>query len=317
MAGRLDDRLSRGAPVLLDGAMGTELQRRGADTGLPLWSAKALLAQPETVLQIHRDYIAAGADVITTNTFRTTRRTFRHAGIPDASAALVKTAVELARRARDESGRPAVLVAGSMAPLEDCYRPDLVPPDDQLRNEHAELAGRLASAGVDLILIETMNTVREAYAACEAAKETGREVIVSFICDRQGNLYGGESLAYGIRAVAALAPAAFSINCVSPRFLRPALTIARATTSLPLAIYANIGIPENERRGWEFTQDVGPAEYATYAGDWLSAGVTIIGGCCGTTPEYIAAVAKALGRKHSDSGGGLSSSPDPQHPEPN
>ena len=125
---------------------------------------------------------------------------------------------------------------------------------------------------------------------------------MSFICDRQGHLYGGESLAYAIRTVASLNPSAFSINCVSPRALRPALTIARATTGLPLAVYANVGIPENERRGWEFTQDVGPEEYATYAGDWVNAGVAIVGGCCGTTPAYIAALAKTLARKHDGRG---------------
>lgn len=294
MAGPLADLLVRRIPAILDGAMGTELQRRGVETGLPLWSAKALVMRPEMVQKIHEDYIAAGADIITTNTFRTTRRTFQHVGIPDNSAELTRRAVNLARRAQETSGRHEVLIAGSIAPLEDCYRPDLVPPDDQLRREHAELAGRLAAAGIDLILVETMNTVREAYAACEAATATGKEVIVSFICDREGNLYGGESLAYGIRAIAALAPAAFSINCVSPRFLRPAITIARATTTLPLAVYGNVGIPENQRRGWEFTQDIGPAEYASYAGDWYDSGVAIIGGCCGTTPEYISALSRTL-----------------------
>ena len=300
MAGPLTALLARVSPVILDGAMGTELQRRGVDTGLPLWSAKALLSNPEMVERIHADYIAAGADIITTNTFRTTRRTFSHAGIPDDSASLVRRAVELANRARDAVHRPDVLIAGSIAPLEDCYRPDLVPPDDQLRREHAELAGRLAAAGVDLILLETMNTVREAYAACEAACATGKEVVVSFICDREGNLYGGEPLADAIRTVAALAPVAFSINCVPPRFLRPARTIARATTNLPLAVYANVGIPENERRGWAFTQDIGPDEYATYAGDWLQSGITIVGGCCGTTPAYIEAITKSLPPRHHD-----------------
>jgi len=294
MPARLEQLLSRRIPAILDGAMGTELQRRGADTRLPLWSANVLAKNPGMVQQIHEDYIAAGADIITTNTFRTTQRTFRHAGIPDTSGPFTRLAVELARRAREASGRPDVLIAGSIAPLEDCYRPDLVPPDDQLRREHAELADRLAGAGIDLFLVETMNTLREAYAACEAARATGLEVIVSFICDRTGNLYGGESLAYAIRAVSALNPTAFSINCVSPRFLRPALTIARAMTSLPLAVYGNVGIPENDRRGWEFTRDITPEEYATYAGDWHKDGAAIIGGCCGTTPEYIRAVRRAL-----------------------
>ena len=294
MAGLLGNLLARRIPAILDGAMGTELQRRGASTGLPLWSAKVLMTNPEMVEEIHREYIAAGADIITTNTFRTTRRTFLHADMPDGSAELTQRAVELAQRARETAHRPDVIIAGSIAPLEDCYRPDLVPPDDDLRNEHAELAARLASAGVDLFLVETMNTIREAYAACEAARATGREVIVSFICDREGNLYSGEPLPYAIRTIAALGPSAFSINCVSPRFLRPAINIARATTSLPLGVYANVGIPENERRGWQFTHDIGPADYATYASDWLHDGVEIIGGCCGTTPEYIIALRQRL-----------------------
>jgi S-methylmethionine-dependent homocysteine/selenocysteine methylase len=300
MAGPLADLLRRKFPLLLDGAMGTELQRRGVNTGLPLWSANALRDRQDVVLQIHRDYISAGADIITTDTFRTTRRIFTRASLQDHSRHFPSIAVELAQRARDSVPEREILVAGSMAPLEDCYRPDLVPPDDQLREEHAEHAERLATAGVDFILLETMNTIREAYAACEAAMATGKDTVVSFICDRAGNLYGGESLADAIRLLTPLHPSGFSINCVSPRFLMTALNIARGTTPLPLAVYANIGIPENERRGWEFTQEISPEDYTTYAGDWLHSGVSIVGGCCGTTPEYIAALAKALPRSHDD-----------------
>jgi S-methylmethionine-dependent homocysteine/selenocysteine methylase len=280
-------------PVILDGAMGTELQRRGANTGLPLWSANALLAAPDLVRQIHADYIAAGAEIITTNTFRTTGRTFRRAFLPDRSEELTARAVALAREAVAAAGR-TVLVAGSMAPLEDCYRPDLVPSDADLRSEHTELAARLANAGVDFILLETMNTIREATAACSAAAATGLDIVVSFICNRNGELYGGDSLAEAIRRITPLGVTAFSINCVSPRLLMAALNIALVTTTLPLGVYANIGIPENERRGWEFTQDLTAREYATYALDWQHQGVAIIGGCCGTTPEYIHALATAL-----------------------
>jgi len=300
MAGPLGRLLAKKSPLILDGAMGTELQRRGVDTGLPLWSANALTNRGEVVLQIHRDYIDAGADIITTNTFRTTRRMFARANLPDQSDRYTTVAVDLAHQARDSAPGREILIAGSMAPLEDCYRPDLVPPDDQLRLEHNELAGRLARAGTDFILLETMNTIREAYIACEAAIATGKEVMVSFICNRAGHLYGGESFADAIRMITPLQPTAFSINCVSPRFIMPALNIACVTTSLPLAVYANVGIPENERRGWEFTREITPEDYSTYAGDWLHSGVTIIGGCCGTTPEYIAALANILTRRHKD-----------------
>ena len=286
--------LSKRSPLILDGAMGTELQRRDVDTGLPLWSANALIAHPEVVLQIHKDYIAAGADIITTNTFRTTRRTLRRANLPDRSMQLTANAVELAQKARESFADREILIAGSIAPLEDCYRPDLVPSDAELREEHTELAERLASANVDFIILETMNTVREAYAACSAAKLTGKEVMVSFICNKEGNLYSGERLSGAIKTIAELRPVAFSINCVSPRYLEPAITNLKRQTSLPFAVYGNVGLPESEKHGWEFTHDIQEEEYTKYARQWHRSGASIIGGCCGTTPEYIGAIANAL-----------------------
>jgi homocysteine S-methyltransferase len=274
--------------------MGTELQHRGVDTGLPLWSANALISHPETVLQIHREYVEAGADIITTNTFRTTRRTMKRANLPDRSEQLTKRAIELAYQARSAFPDREILVAGSIAPLEDCYRPDLVPSDTELKDEHAELAGRVAREGVDFLLLETMNTIREAYAACEAAMATGKEVVVSFICNTKGELYGGESLEQAIKTLAELNPSAFSINCVSPKHLDSPLKTLKKLSSLPLVVYGNVGVPESEQHGWEFTHDVTEDQYALYAREWRKAGVSIIGGCCGTTPDYIRRVRAAL-----------------------
>lgn len=292
--GSLKALLSRALPVILDGAMGTELQRRGVDTGLPLWSANALMSHPEAVLQIHEDYIEAGADIITTNTFRTTRRTMRRANLPDRSLQLTRTAVLLAKQAREKFPDRDILVAGSIAPLEDCYRPDLVPSDKELVEEHAELAERLAGNGVDIILLETMNTIREAYAACEAATKTGKEVVVSFICDNDGHVLGGESLKDAVRAIDALHPAAYSINCVSPRFIGAALRELKVASHVPIMLYGNVGLPESDKHGWEFTHDISETEYAAAAAEWRNEGVAIIGGCCGTTPEYIRALASPV-----------------------
>lgn len=283
----LQQLLAAKSPVILDGAMGTELQRRDVDTGLPLWSANALMVHPEIVLQIHKEYIDAGADIITTNTFRTTRRTFRRANLPDRSAQMVKKAIRLAHEARESFPGRRILIAGSIAPLEDCYRPDLVPPDPELQAEHKESAERLADAPVDFLLLETMNTIREAYAACAAARATGKEVIVSFICNPEGNLYGGEDLGEAIQTLARLRPTGYSLNCLSPRYMQSAIKILKAHTSSPFAVYANIGLPEHERRGWQFTRDIPPEEYAGFARGWFLDGASIIGGCCGTTPEYI------------------------------
>jgi S-methylmethionine-dependent homocysteine/selenocysteine methylase len=279
--------------LILDGAMGTELQRRGCPVNLPLWSAHALLLAPEMVVEIHADYLDAGADILTTNTFRTTPRTFHRAGIPDQSPALTSIAVLLAHQARSQHPGRTVLIAGSMAPLEDCYRPDLVPPDNVLRAEHWQQAERLAAAGVDFLLVETMTTIREAYAACAAACATGKEAVVSFVCDRIGNLYGGEPLADAVAALTPLRPAAFSLNCVPPSQLTGALRTVRAATSLPLAVYANVGIPGHEGAS-ALVCDTDPATYAHHARQWLEDGASIIGGCCGTTPEHIRALHDTL-----------------------
>ena len=291
MDGPLTRMLASRTPLILDGAMGTELQRREVDTGLPLWSANALMVHPEVILQIHKDYIEAGADIITTNTFRTTRRTFRRASLPDRSLQLTKNAIALARQAREAFPDRDILLAGSMAPLEDCYRPDLVPLDGELLDEHSELARRLADGGVDFILVETINTVREAYAACKAAKATGKEVVVSFICNNEARLLSGESLRDAIVSVGELSPTMFSINCVSPRFMQPALDELKRSTQLPYMLYGNIGLPESNKEGWEFTHDVSEDDYAGYALDWHRNGASIIGGCCGTTPAYMRSVA--------------------------
>jgi S-methylmethionine-dependent homocysteine/selenocysteine methylase len=300
----LQQSLSNRAPLILDGAMGTELRRRGVDTGLPLWSANALLANPEMVRQIHAEYLSAGADIITTNTFRTTRRTMRRSNLPDRSKQLTAMAVDLAKRAREEEDLKGKdpsrsLLAGSIAPLEDCYRPELVPSDSELRDEHEEHAERLAALGVDFMLLETMNTIREAYAACEAAQRTGKEVIVSFICRKDGTLYSGESLVDAVRTLGELHPVGFSLNCVSPRFLDSLVPAIRGLTSLPIAAYGNVGLPEDERQDEEFVVDIDSRDYARRAAMWHRAGAAIVGGCCGTTPAYIAEIAGTFhGKDH-------------------
>jgi homocysteine S-methyltransferase len=134
--------------------MGSDLDRRGLATTLPLWSALGVLKQPDLVRQIHLDNLLAGADIITTDTFRTTARTLRKAGLdPGQAPALDALAVELAREARDAAGRPDALIAGSVAPLEDCYLPVFETAPDLAFEEHAAQARNLAAAGVDLLMV--------------------------------------------------------------------------------------------------------------------------------------------------------------------
>jgi S-methylmethionine-dependent homocysteine/selenocysteine methylase len=287
----LRDRIAAGPPILLDAAMGTELERRGVRTELPLWSARALLEAPEKVLEIHRENVEAGADVVTANTFRTHRRTLAKAGLGARSADLTRLAVALARRAAEE-GR--VLVAGSLSPLEDCYRPDLVPDDADLDREHGEQAAELADAGVDLILCETHNTIRELAAAVRAARATGLPVVASAVTDGSGRLLSGEPIEGMAEGVGGEKPDAFSINCVPARALGGDLErLAAAAPGVPLGAYANTGPPSGEG-GTVFARDVPPEEYAALASGWLRLGARLVGSCCGTGAEHTRALRRML-----------------------
>jgi S-methylmethionine-dependent homocysteine/selenocysteine methylase len=287
-------------PVILDGGLGSELERRGVDCGLPLWSANALVTSRDTLKQIHRDYIEAGAQIIATCTFRTTARTFKRARLRDQSEPLTRLAVQIARQARDESAAESALIAGSIGPLEDCYRPDLVPSDAELRDEHAEHAERLVAAGVELLFIETMGTIREARIAAEEAKKRGIEFAVSFLGAKTGAIYGGESLRDALNAIIPLGPSALCVNCLSPLVIQPLLDkFLEAMEEVPvlsrvaLGVYANVGAITPD-----FTSpiaiEIGPDRYADFAKEWHKTGFKLIGGCCGTTPDHITALQKVF-----------------------
>jgi S-methylmethionine-dependent homocysteine/selenocysteine methylase len=283
----------RAPPLLLDGALGTELEARGFATPLPLWSARALLERPSLVAAIHREHAEAGAELLTANTFRTQRRTLLRGGAGERAAELTALAVLLAREAARGAPRPC-FVLGSAAPLEDCYRPDLVPDDAALAREHAVHAGHLAAAGVDAIAVETLNCVREAAAAVRAAAATGLPVLASFVCGKDARLLSGEPLEAGLEAVAAHAPLAVAVNCLPPAAAEACLG-RLAASGLPFGVYPNLGVPDPER-GFAPSDDCAPAELAARARSWLAAGASFVGGCCGTRPAHLRALAEAAGR---------------------
>ncbi|MAT38093.1 MAG: homocysteine methyltransferase [Ectothiorhodospiraceae bacterium] len=277
--------------ILLDGAMGSELEARGVDIGLPLWSANALNTAPQTVRAVHADHLRAGADIITTNTFRTNRRALAKAGEERRWHDLNRIAVQLAYDARQWYPIPRpVFIAGSIAPLEDCYSPELVPGPGELAAEHGEQAELLYRAGVDFILAETMIAVREVEALARACAETGAPFVMSFLCRDDAHLLSGEPLADAVAAALPYNPAAFSLNCIHARTAAGPLRTLRSLTALPIAVYANTGDPLHP----EAHPPAGPDEYAECAREWRSLGAKIIGGCCGTSPDHIAALRKAV-----------------------
>ena len=277
----LRERLRSGPPLVLDSALGTELLARGAVLPVPLWSAQALLDRPELVGAIHRENAEAGADVLTIASFRLHGRNVRESSCSLSQGNLLADAVALARNAAS-----AIAVAGSLAPLEDCYQPGRVPSEAEISSEHREMAQALLAAGVDLILIETMNTVREAAAAARAAAETGLPFVVSCVTDGAGRLLSGEPVEDFARALlnVPIVPDALGINCVPARTLGGDLAgLAAAASGVPLAAYGNV-----------FADPVAPDDYAALAASWVRLGARLVGGCCGTTAAHTRALRSRL-----------------------
>ncbi|MCZ6867891.1 MAG: homocysteine S-methyltransferase family protein [Gammaproteobacteria bacterium] len=284
--------------VLLDGGMGTELRARGVEVPdhiTSIWSAKALVADRAAVVAVHRDYIDAGADVITINNYAVTPPLLAREGMEGDFEALTLKAVELAERARDASQRP-VRIAGSLPPLETSYRPDLVRDDVEIGAVYERMAELLATR-VDILLCETLSCAREAVAAARAATAFDREVWLSWTL--QGNLPdrlpSGETVEEAFDAASGLPVDGYLVNCCGANFVTGAMEILRKLTDKPIGGYANSAnvIPAVEGEASLAPEGVERERldvdaYGETVKEWMNRGATIVGGCCGTRPSHIA-----------------------------
>jgi len=281
--------------VLLDGGMGQELHRRGLKGANILWSAYALVTAPQSVGEIHRDYIKAGAKIITTNTYSTIRRRLEDAAIGASFEKLNVAAGKLAVAARDECAKD-VLIAGSLPPLQGSYRPDLVEEFAIIEPFYREQA-EILSPYVDFFLCETMSSSEEARAAATGAASTGKPVWVSWtLHDGGANLLrSGETISQAHAALKDIPVSGFLVNCSSPESITAAMDDLSCLGEYPVGGYANAfaGIPKN----WALTsdasmpgvrEDLTPQAYAEHAQHWITSGARIIGGCCEVGPEHIA-----------------------------
>jgi len=287
-------------PLLLDGGMGRELKFRGVDIMTAIWAANGLIKAPDTVRQIHQDYIAAGADIITTNTYGIIRSNLALEGLEEQFEDLNVLACTLARQARQKS-ETAVLIAGSLPPLAGSYRPDLVGEMEDLLPLYLEQAELLAPH-VDLILCETMSSAAEGRAAALAACQTGKPVWVAWTLheDRSGNLRSGESISLAAEFLSDLPVTGFLANCCAPESITNALPQLAATGADYVGGYANTfePIPEDwkldgdkESDGFlDLRSDLDPDQYAAHISRWLQDGANVVGGCCGTRPSHISKI---------------------------
>jgi S-methylmethionine-dependent homocysteine/selenocysteine methylase len=272
-------------PLVLDGPMGTELDRMGIPLMAPDWTAAAVADAPDAVAGLHRAYAALGADVLTAVTFRTQPH------IRPDWAPLLRRAVGLARAAAG----PGQRVAGSLAPVADCYAPADSPAD--AARIHGPVARALAAAGADLLLCETFPHVGEGLIAVDCALQTGLPVWISFTAGPGGELLSPAALARGARAAADRGAEAVLINCTAALRIDPyvdALIDAVGGRAV-VGVYANAGDPA-DGLGWGDPPGAAAA-WAERAERHLARGVGIVGTCCGAPPAATGALAARVRRE--------------------
>ncbi|MBV6822087.1 homocysteine S-methyltransferase family protein [Pseudomonas sp. PD9R] len=290
---------------LLDGGMGRELQRIGAPFRQPEWSALALIEAPEFVLQAHRAFIAAGARIVTTNSYAVVPFHIGEERFAAQGRSLAERSGHLARQAASESVEP-VTVAGSLPPALGSYRPDLF--DHQRSVEiHRELIAGLQGQ-VDVWLAETQSSIAEVRAVVEALGADPKPLWLSFtLLDETGappRLRSGESVADAVRVAIELGAKTVLFNCSQPEVMAAALAEAQRVDqhlgqTLELGVYANAFPPVSTQAKanstlLEIRADLDPESYLRWSRSWVAAGASIVGGCCGIGPEHIAQLHKHL-----------------------
>ena len=290
---------------VLDGGMGGELIRRSAGAGTGLWSAQALLDAPEQVVELHKDYIAAGARIITTNSYSTVPSYLGKSDLAERYVELTRLAGELARRAVIESALASeeIIVAGSLPPLSESYRPDLVPAEVEALPVYQEMV-RALNANVDVFLCETMSSGAEAVHAVSQARSygEGKPVMVSWTLNEipGRGLRRGESVTEAFQQLQEFNVDAYLFNCTSPEAITEAIKEVVELTDKPVGAYPNRLNPvdpewtlDNEiQTGLRNDMDID--FFLNMSERFQAAGATIIGGCCGVGPDYISALTARL-----------------------
>lgn len=284
-------RLKEGPVLVADGAMGTMLQEAGLPPGRPgeAW----LLERPDVIAGVHRAYIEAGSDLILSCTFGGTRPRLTHADLADHVAQVNRRGVEVAREAA--AGR--AYVAGDIGPLGELLAPLGQRTYAEAVDLFAEQAAALAEAGADVLYIETMTSMEEVRAAVEGVRRVAPDVplTATLSFDTNGRTNMGDRPEDAARELVELGVTAFGANCghsleMTEGALRQMLA---AAPDAALIAKPNAGMPRLV--GDEVVYDATPESMAEYAQRFVDLGARIVGGCCGSRPEHIAAIAQAVG----------------------
>ncbi len=276
--------------LMADGATGTNLIARGLPSGSTpeTW----VMEQPEQVIQLHKEFINAGADILLTSTFSSTPIRLRGTALEGKAEEVNKRAVELARTA---IGSKPIYIAGSLGPVGQLLKPYGPLEFDEVKTAYARQAQALNEAGVDLLVIETQFDLAEVKAAVEGARQNSSlPLVVSLSYDRGKRTMMGVSPTKAAKELEGMPIDLFGINC--GRSLEENLqnlVELRQFTDKPIWFKPNAGLPHIDALG-KTAYDVTPSEMGSQAQAWLEAGAQVIGGCCGTTPEHLEQIALRL-----------------------
>ncbi len=293
--------------TILDGGTGRELKRIGAPFQQPEWSALALIEAPEYVTQAHNNFIEAGADIITTNSYAVVPFHIGEERFASDGLRLIDLAGKLARQAADAASHP-VKVAGSLPPVFGSYRADLFDAN-RVQSLLSVLIQGLRPY-IDHWQAETLSSIAEAKAVRAAIGNDDKPLWISFTLDDEDadpatpRLRSGETVVEAVRAVAALDAAAILFNCSQPEVMGAAVemaskTLAELGADLQIGVYANAFPPQRKDAEAnadldEIRADLTAQGYLYFAQDWVARGASIVGGCCGISPEHISALKSAF-----------------------
>jgi len=284
----LMQRISNGERILIDGATGTEVERRGVPQLDNAWNGGGALTHPDIVREVHEDYIRHGAEIVISNTFANTKQAMCDAGLEDQFELVNRRGVELAIEARERMHKPSVLVAGGISYWSwTSQHPSL----DELQESISQQAAIMAAAGADLLMLEMMIAIDRMLVTLEASQTSGLPVWVGLTCNPNAEglmcLRNGDSL---IDALDSLKNYEVPLVCImhtEVELIDDCLDVMKNHWSGAIGVYAHSGRSHESTGAWTYNDTISPEDYAAAADRWLKRGVQVIGGCCGIGPNHI------------------------------
>ena len=286
---RLMKRIDEGERILIDGATGTEVERRGVPQLDNAWNGGGALSHPDVLRTVHEDYIREGAEIVISNTFATHWHVLVDAKVEDKFERLNRRSVEIAREARDRMAAPDVLVSGGISYWSFT---DNWPEPESLRGSTEEQASVMAEAGADLLMLEMMVDIDSMLVVLEAAQTSGLPVWVGLSCERDNSgamaLLRGGGVADALDALSGLKVPLVNIMHTEVEDIDACLDVVRERWQGPVGVYAHSA-------RWHghvciFDSTIQPDAYANHAQTWLRQGAQVIGGCCGLGVDHIKAL---------------------------